>query len=66
MITFLVEDMSCAHCEATLRRALSALDPAAEVRVDLARHQVQMASAQVDCKQVEDAIRAAGYTPVAA
>lgn len=33
---FQVENMSCGHCVITITRALKALDPAAEIAVDLA------------------------------
>ena len=34
---FKVENMSCQHCVSAITRALQALDPAAQVCVDLAR-----------------------------
>ncbi len=37
---FKVENMSCQHCVSAITRALQALDPAAQVRVDLARGEV--------------------------
>ena len=47
---FQVENMSCGHCITTITRALKALDPAAEVAVDLAAGTVdvqgRMAAAQ--------------------
>jgi len=63
MITFLVEDMTCGHCVATLRKALAALDPDAPVHIDLGTHLVQMESARVDSNAVAAAIQSAGYTP---
>lgn len=38
---FKVENMSCQHCVSAVTRALQALDPAAQVRVDLARGEVE-------------------------
>lgn len=38
---FKVENMSCQHCVSAITRALQALDPAAQVRVDLARGEVE-------------------------
>ena len=38
---FKVENMSCQHCVNAVTRALQALDPAAQVRVDLARGEVE-------------------------
>lgn len=36
-----VENMSCQHCANTVTRALQALDPAAQVRVNLAKGEVE-------------------------
>lgn len=36
MTTLLIPDMSCNHCRAAVTEALTALDPAAQVQVDLA------------------------------
>lgn len=36
-----VENMSCQHCVNTVTRALQALDPAAQVRVNLAKGEVE-------------------------
>ena len=63
MITFLVEDMTCGHCAATLRKALGPLDPDAPLHIDVATHLVQMESTRIDSKAVAAAISAAGYTP---
>jgi copper chaperone len=63
MVTFLVEDMSCSHCVATLRKALTALDPDARLDIDLDAHLVQMESQRADSKSIAAAISAAGYTP---
>lgn len=63
MITFLVEDMTCGHCEATLRKALGAIDPEARVQIDLPSHLLQVESARLDSKAISDAISAEGYTP---
>ena len=38
---FKVENMSCQHCANAVTRALHALDPAAQVRVDLAKGEVE-------------------------
>ena len=37
---FKVENMRCQHCVNAVTRALQALDPAAQVRVDLAKGEV--------------------------
>ena len=64
MIDFEVSDMSCGHCAATITRALKAVDPQAEVDVDLGRHRVRVQGSDVDVQALSDAIREAGYTPV--
>lgn len=57
---FVVSDMTCAHCEKTIRKALASEFPGATVEVDLARHLV---SVEADITRAEAAIRDAGYTP---
>jgi copper chaperone len=44
VIEFDVEGMSCSHCVAAVTRAVKALDPRAEVTVDLAGHKVRVES----------------------
>ncbi len=63
MITFLVEDMTCGHCVATLRKALAALDPDVQLDFDLTGHLVHVESSHADSKALAAAISAAGYTP---
>ena len=58
--TFGVPDMSCGHCEATIRQALATALPGARVAVDLSRHEVQV---EGDPAKAETAIREAGYSP---
>jgi copper chaperone len=64
MIEFEVSDMSCGHCVATITRALKAVDPQAEVDVDLSRHLVRVQGSDLGAQALSDAIREAGYTPV--
>ena len=52
MIAFEVQDMTCGHCVSTITQAVQALDPKARV--------------QADAAALGDAIREAGFTPVAA
>jgi copper chaperone len=58
---FYVEDMTCGHCERTVREALAQHLPGADVSVDLGSHHVRVNG---DAKTAEAAIRDAGYTPV--
>lgn len=55
-----VSGMSCGHCVRAITRALQAVDPAAEVQVDLAAGEVRVASRQ-SLEQVMQAIRREGY-----
>jgi len=66
MIAFEVQDMTCGHCVRTITQAVQALDPAAQVHIDLATHRVAIVAAQADAAALGDAIREAGFTPVAA
>ena len=61
--TFYVEDMTCGHCERTVREALAEHLPGALVTINLGAHLVQV---EGDAKQAEAALREAGYTPVPA
>lgn len=65
MIAFDVQDMTCGHCVSTITQALKAADPGAEVQIDLSAHRVQVQPATASAGQLEEAIREAGYTPVA-
>ena len=66
MIAFEVQDMTCGHCARTITQAVQALDPKAQVQIDLAQHRVSIEAAQADASALGDAIREAGYTPVPA
>lgn len=61
--TFTVNDMTCGHCEKTVRAALEKEFPGAAVTVDLAARKV---SVEADADKAAEAIREAGYTPEAA
>jgi copper chaperone len=60
---FTVSDMTCGHCEKTVRAALEDALPGAAVTVDLTAHRVTV---EGDRATAEEAIREAGYTPEAA
>ena len=65
MIEFKVNDMTCGHCVMTVTKAVKAAEPAAKVDIDLNSKRVRVEGTDAHDK-VEAAIRAAGYTPVAA
>ncbi|MFI8579386.1 heavy-metal-associated domain-containing protein [Ectopseudomonas khazarica] len=60
MQQFKVSGMSCGHCARAVTQAIKALDPAAQVDVDLAAGLVQVDS-DVPVAQLEAAIRGEGY-----
>jgi copper chaperone len=55
-----VDNMSCQHCVRSVTKALQQLDPAAEVRVDLAQHQVEL-QGQIAAEAAIAALVAEGY-----
>lgn len=64
MIVFEVSDMTCGHCVSTITKAVKGTDKDARISVDLARHRVEIEPATADAKDLGDAIRDAGFTPV--
>ena len=64
MIEIQVGDMSCGHCVGRITQAVKGVDQAARVEVNLEHKRVSIASA-VASAEFEEAIREAGYTPVA-
>lgn len=65
-IAFQVSDMTSTRCAGAVTRALKAVDHAALVRVDLATLTVEIEAGSATARQLSDAIRRAGYSPVAA
>jgi copper chaperone len=65
MIAFEVNDMTCGHCVGTITKALKATDKNAKVEIDLATHRVQIDAVSADAEELAEAIKDAGYTPVA-
>ena len=68
MISFRVDDMTCNHCVATIKRAVKEADPGASVDVELATHLVRIepgAAAKGSAESFAEAIREAGYSPAA-
>ncbi len=66
MIAFQVSDMTCARCAGAVTKALKAVDRTAVVRVDLATLTVEIEASSATARQLSDAIKRAGYAPVAA
>ncbi len=66
MIAFQVSDMTCARCAGAVTKALKAVDHAALVRVDLGTFTVEIEPSSATARQLSDAIKQAGYAPVAA
>ena len=65
MISFEVNDMTCGHCVNTITRAVRAVDPGARLEIDLAAHLVHIEFTKIGAAELADAVRDAGYTPVA-
>ena len=65
MISFQVNDMTCGHCVSSITKAVKALDSGAKVQIDLAAHRVEIEAAGANAVELRDAIKEAGYTPVA-
>lgn len=66
MIVFQVNDMTCGHCVGTITKAVAAADKGATVRIDLDSHRVEIEPAAANEAQLGAAIKAAGFTPMAA
>lgn len=64
MLRLNVDGMSCGHCVAAVTAAVKAVDPSAEVNVDLGARLVE-ANTQVDRAAVAKAITEAGYAVLA-
>ena len=63
--TFLVNDMTCGHCVNSITNAVKALDQGAQVHIDLATHRVDIGRSAISAADLSEAIREAGYTPLA-
>jgi len=58
--------MTTARCAGVVTTALKTVDRSALVRVDLATFTVEMEPSGATVRQLSDAIKRAGYSPVAA
>lgn len=61
MVRMNVDGMTCGHCVQAVTRAIVAVDPAAEVRVDLAGKTVE-ATTSAPAAALAKAVEDAGYT----
>ncbi len=61
--TFTISDMTCGHCEKTLRAAFAEAMPGAKVSIDLPAHRLTVTG---DAARAREVIIGAGYTPEAA
>ena len=62
MISFQIPDMTCGHCVAAVTKAVKAADPAAEIKIDLPTHSVQVQTS-VPREVLAAQLVEAGYTP---
>jgi copper chaperone len=62
MYEFQIPDMTCGHCVKAVTEAIKTADPAAEVKIDLSSHQVQVQSTAPRERLVAQ-LKEAGYTP---
>ena len=60
MQVFNVSGMTCSHCERAVTQAIQALDPQAQVQVDLAAGTVQVQSSAIE-QAIRQAISEEGY-----
>ena len=65
MIEFDIPAMSCGHCVRAVTEAVQAVDPKAQVQVDLARKHVQVRT-EAPRPALVAALTDAGYAPAAA
>jgi copper chaperone len=65
MIEFCVNDMTCGHCASVITKAVKSIEQETSVEVDLAARRVRIIG-RAEPGDYADAIREAGYTPVAA
>jgi copper chaperone len=66
MIAFQVSDMTSNRSAGVVVKAVKAVDHAALVRVDMATFTIEIEPARASARELSDAIRGAGYSPVAA
>lgn len=60
---FHIENMTCGHCERSIRRALSALSPTADIAIDLRARTLDL-DGTLSATQVVTTLAEEGYTAV--
>ncbi len=63
MIEFQLPTMTCGHCIKAVTAAIQAVDPQAQVTIDLPTHQVQVDTGASQA-QLAQALKEAGYEAV--
>ena len=59
--TYVVEGMSCGHCEAAVREEVGEVDGVEDVRVDLTTGHLTVVGIRIDDAAVKAAVEEAGY-----
>lgn len=62
MLSFELPDMSCGHCVKAVTQAVQAVDPAAEIVIDLPSHRLEVQT-QAPREALVAQLVEAGYTP---
>ncbi len=62
MLQFQIPNMTCGHCAKSVTEAVKAADPAAEVRIDLPAHRVQVET-DAERETVVARLTEAGFAP---
>ena len=58
--------MRTARCAGAITKAVKSVDHAALVRVDMATYTVEIEPGKASARELSDAIKRAGYSPIAA
>lgn len=66
MIAFQVSDMTSHRSAGAVTKAVKAVDHRALVRVDMATFTIEIEECSANARQLSDAIKRAGFSPIAA
>ena len=66
MIEFLVSDMNSNRSAGVVTKAVKEVDHRALVRIDMATLTVEIEESRANARELSDAIKRAGYSPMAA